>query len=75
MSDPDATLEDMVAAASIPNLSTLYRRAKDKGHLPPVYEYGGGRSKFAADPAFNSAGLTYSHLNQSTGHVTTSTNP
>lgn len=39
VSDPDARLDRMVAAASVPNLASLFQRGKDAGLLKPAVEY------------------------------------
>lgn len=36
----EADLDQMVAAASVPNLASLYRKGKKKGLLKPQQEYG-----------------------------------
>lgn len=36
----DDSLDHMVEAASVPNLATLFRRAKDKGVIGAVSNYG-----------------------------------
>lgn len=45
MSVVDASLDSMVQAASVPNLASLFRRAKDAGVLGPVSNYGEGKPK------------------------------
>jgi hypothetical protein len=40
VSDPDASVDSMVEAASQPSLSTLMQRAKDAGHITALVEYG-----------------------------------
>jgi hypothetical protein len=37
----DDRLDQMVQQASIPNLATLFKRAKDAGIIAPGKEYGG----------------------------------
>lgn len=39
VSDPDDRLDSLVQAASIPSLSALFKRAKDRGVLAPGQEY------------------------------------
>lgn len=34
------SLDDMIQAASVPSLASLFRRAKDRGLLGPVTVYG-----------------------------------
>lgn len=36
----DDSLDPMIEAASVPNLATLFRRAKDKGVIGSVSNYG-----------------------------------
>lgn len=43
LSDPDASLDRMVHTASVPDLATLFKRAKDKGAIGPVSNYGEGK--------------------------------
>lgn len=40
LSVADATLEDLLAGAGIPNLASLMKRAKEDGHIQPVLQYG-----------------------------------
>lgn len=37
----DDSLDQMVEAASVPNLASLFRKAKKAGHIGPVTTYGG----------------------------------
>jgi uncharacterized paraquat-inducible protein A len=39
LSDPEDKLDDMVAAASVPNLATLFRKAKASGAIGSVSAY------------------------------------
>lgn len=43
----DETMEAMVQQASIPNLATLFKKAKAKGVIEPVQVYGGDRPSSA----------------------------
>lgn len=36
VSAPDDSLDSLIQAASVPNLATLFRRAKDSGAIPVV---------------------------------------
>lgn len=40
LSDPNDKIEELVYAASIPNLATLFQRGKDAGLIKPSGEYG-----------------------------------
>ena len=44
LSDPDARLDDMVEKAAVPNLASLFRKAKDSGAIKPVSGYGNAPS-------------------------------
>jgi hypothetical protein len=44
MSVVDDSLDQMVQAASIPSLASLFRQAKDQGVIVPVSNYGEGQS-------------------------------
>jgi hypothetical protein len=50
------TLDSLVQAASTPNLSTLFRKAKDTGLITPVTTYGegagGNQSTTTQEPPF-----------------------
>lgn len=41
LSDPDAKIEALVERASIPNLASLFKGAKEKGLIQPTTVYGG----------------------------------
>lgn len=45
MSVVDDSLDRLVEAASVPSLSTLFRRAKEKGVIGAVSNYGEGKPK------------------------------
>lgn len=40
VSDPDTRIDQLIQAAAIPNLAGLYRAAKQRGLIPPLFEYG-----------------------------------
>jgi len=40
LSADEANMDQMVQAASVPNLASLFQHAKDTGLIKPVLEYG-----------------------------------
>ena len=41
VSDPDAKLDEMIEKAAVPNLASLFRKAKATGAIKPITGYGG----------------------------------
>ena len=50
VSEVGDSLDSMVEQASVPNLATLFKRAKDAGVIGPVSVYGEGAPAGAAAP-------------------------
>jgi hypothetical protein len=44
VSDPDDTLDSMIQQASVPSLSSLFKKAKETGAIKAVPAYGGNAS-------------------------------
>lgn len=42
LSEAEDTMDQLVQAASIPNLAALFQQGKDRGLLKPAQDYGGG---------------------------------
>lgn len=40
LSEVDDTMDQMIAAASIPNLASLFKQGKKRGLIQPVHDYG-----------------------------------